>query len=93
MVEMYSVERPTNMEPLSHRVRKEEDLYVLSNGPLKMATPYLLSYISVHSLSRVCYPVYLLWILVLWYLFWILQAVEGRACVKEIALMANTVHL
>jgi hypothetical protein len=93
MVEMYSVERPTNVEPLGHRISKEEDLYLLSNQPPKMSAPYFLSHIGMHSLSGVCYPVYFLRILALRHLFWNLRTVEGRARVKEVALMANAVQL
>ena len=57
-----------------------------------MLTPYRLSHIGMHSLSGVCYPVYLLRVLVLWYLFWNLRTIEGRARVKEVALMASTVQ-
>lgn len=92
MVEMYSVERPTNVEPLGHRISKEKDLYPLSNRPLEISAPYRLSHIGMHSLSGVCYPVYFLRILVLRYLFWNLRTIEGRARVKEVALMASTVQ-
>ena len=91
MVEMYSMERPTNVEPLGRRIRKEEDLYLLSNRSPKSPATYSLSHVGMHSLSGVCNPVYLLRILALWYLFRNLRAVEGRARIKEVALMANTV--
>ena len=31
IIEVYSVERPTNVEPLGHGIGKEEDLYPLSD--------------------------------------------------------------
>lgn len=31
IIEVYSVERPTNVEPLGRGISKEEDLYPLSN--------------------------------------------------------------
>jgi hypothetical protein len=92
IIEMYSVERPTNVEPLGHGISKEEDLYPLSNRPLKISAPYRLSHVGMHSLSGVCYPVYFLRILGFRYLFWVLQTIEGRARVKEVALMANTIQ-
>jgi len=92
MVEMDSVERPTNVESLGHGISKEEDLYPLSSRPLEISAPYRLSHVGIHSLSGVCYPVYFLRILVLRYLLWILQAIEGRARIKEVALMANAVQ-
>lgn len=92
MVEMYSVERPANVEPLGHRISKEKDLYPLSNRPLEMSAPYRLSHIGMHSLGSACYPIYFLRILVLRYLFWSLRTIEGRARVKEVALMASAVQ-
>jgi len=53
MIEMYSVERPTDVEPLGHRISKEEDLYLLSNRPLNVSTPYFLSHIGMYSLRGV----------------------------------------